>query len=112
MEGLLQQAHLAGLGQPLGGLDGRTLRLGHRQQTRLHQYAIDDHRTGAAFTGAAAFLGAGKIEIVAQEIEQSLMRLGITCDLAAVDGRLDVEVRHMLPAVPGKARPHRHGAQH
>ncbi len=97
VEGALQDIELAGLGQRLDGLDMSALRLGHRQQARLHQHAIDEHRTGAAFAGAAAFLVAGEMQVVAQEVEQALARLGVARDLAAVDDRFETKVRHRLP---------------
>ena len=61
VEGLLQHTQLAGLGQRLDAIDGGALRLGYRQQAGLHQHAVDEHRTGAAFAGAAAFLVAGEV---------------------------------------------------
>jgi hypothetical protein len=114
LEGILQHAQFAGLGQPLDGLNGRPLRLGHRQQTRLHQHAIDEHRTGAAFAGAAAFLAAGEAEVVAQEVEQPLMRFGGARDFAAVDGRLKTDLSHRPLPVPVRECQvrRRHGARH
>ena len=103
VEGFLQEAQLTAGGERLDALDGRALRLGHRQQAGLHQGAVDEHRAGAAFAGAAAFLVAGEVEIVAQEIEQPLMRLGGALDLAAVDDGLDLEVRHRRPPVRRQA---------
>ena len=100
VESLLQHAQFAGMSERLDRLDRRALRLGHRQQARFHQHAIDEDRTRAALAGAAAFLVAGEIEIVADEIEQALMRLGAARDFAAVDRRLELKVRHKPPPVP------------
>ena len=113
VEGLLQHAEFAGFRQRLDGLDLRALRLRHRQQARLHQHAVDEHRTGAAFAGAAAFLIAGEIEVVAQEIEQALVRLRAARDLAAVDRGLDLELRHRRPRARASAwrDRRRHGAR-
>ena len=102
VEGLLQHAQFAGRGQRFDRLDRRALRLGDRHQAGFHQHAVDEHRAGAAFAGAAAFLVAGEVEIVAHEIEQPLMRLGAARDFAAVDGRFELKVRHRPP--PAQAR--------
>ena len=75
VEGLLQQRQIALPREPFDGLDLRPLRLADRHQAGLHQHAVDEHRAGAAFAGAAAVLGAGEMHVVAQEIEQPLMRL-------------------------------------
>ena len=94
VKGLLQHAQFTGLGQRFDRLDGRAMCLRDRQQTRLHQHAIHEHRAGAAFTGAAAFLVTGKIEIVTDEVEQALMWLGTARDLSAVDCRSKLKIRH------------------
>jgi hypothetical protein len=75
MEGFLQYAQLAGLCERLDCLDGLPLRLRERHKARFHQNAVDETRTCAAFAGATAFLVAGQIEVVADEIEQALMWL-------------------------------------
>ena len=108
VEGLLQHAQFAGLGQRLDSVDPGALHLRHRQQARLHQHAIDEHRTGAAFAGAAAFLVAGQVEVVANEIEQTLRRLRCTRNLAPVDDRAERKIRHRRPQVRSTARQDRH----
>ena len=99
VERLLQHGELARLAQAFDGLDRRALGLRDRDQAGFQQHAVDEHRAGAAFAGAAAFLGAGVAEIVAQEVEQAQVRLGGARDLAAVDGRFDAEIRHRPPPV-------------
>ncbi len=81
VEGALQHVQFASLGQRLDGLDLGPLRLGDRQQARLHQHAVDEHRAGAAFARAAAFLVAGEVQVVAQEVEQSLAWLGVAREI-------------------------------
>ena len=83
--------------QRLHGLDARAVRLGDRQQAGLLQHPIDEDRAGAAFAGAAALLGAGEMQVVAQEVEQPLMRLGAARDFSAVDRGLDAKLRHKPP---------------
>ena len=101
VERLLQHGELARFAQPLDSLDRRALGLRDRHQAGFQQHAVDEYRAGAAFAGAATFLGAGVAQIVAQEVEQAQVRLGGARDLAAVDGRLDAEIRHRPPPVRG-----------
>ena len=114
MESLLQDAEFAGLCQCLDGLDRRVLGLGHGQQTGLHQHAVEEHRARAAFAGAAALLVACQIEIVADEVEQALMRPGHTRNFAAIDRGLELKVRHRPPPVqmrgPHESAPARRAA--
>src|SRR5262245_33363000 len=77
MEGLLQYAELSGLCERLDCFDGLPLRLRERHKAGFHQNAVDEHRARAAFAGAAAFLVAAQIEVVADEIEQALMWLAV-----------------------------------
>ena len=53
------------------------------EQTDL---AVDDDGAGAAIAGAAAFLAAGQVELVAQHVEQRLLRLAQKLGGLAVDG--------------------------
>ena len=103
VERLLQHGQLARFAQAFHGLDRGALGFRHGNQAGLQQHAVDEHRAGAAFAGAAAFLGAGVAEIVAQEVEQAQVRLGGARNLAAVDGCLDAKVRHRPPPVRGQA---------
>ena len=47
--------------------------------------AVDDDGAGAAIARAAAFLAAGQVELVAQHVEQGLLRLAQKFDRLAVD---------------------------
>ena len=107
VKGFLHGRHLAGLGEALDRLDGLALELRGRQQTRLHQRAINEDGTRAAFTGAAALLGAGHVQIVAQEIERALRWIDVLFDAAAVNGRLDgQQVSHWRPPLQSRRRCH------
>ena len=86
--------------ETLDGLDGRASGLRHRDEAGLHQCAIDENRAGAAFARTAAFLRSGKIQIVAQEVEQPCEWFDGLGDLATIDGRLKLEFRHKGPPVP------------
>ena len=53
--------------------------------------AVDQHRAGAATALAAAVLGAGQAEVVAQHAEQRPIAIGVDADRLAVDPQfLDV----------------------
>ena len=54
-------------------------------QARAHEPAVEDDAAGAAVAGAAAFLGAGQPQAIAQDIEQRLVRLAKELDVIAVD---------------------------
>lgn len=94
VKGPLHRCKLAGRCQPLDGLDPGPVRLSDRHEAGLDQLAVDEHRTGAALTGAAAFLGAGQVEVVAQEVEQPQMRRGPSLHRPAIDFKLEFEFRH------------------
>src|SRR3546814_19543737 len=64
-EGLLQAPSIGIAGQPLDGGDPAALGLAAGQQTGAELLAVDQHGAGAAVAGAAADLGAGEAELVA-----------------------------------------------
>ncbi len=72
-------------GQALDGGHVAALGLGRGHHARAHLTAIDQHRAGATVAGVAADFGAGKAEVVAQHMGESLD--GISRDL----GRAAVE---------------------
>src|SRR5216683_7548774 len=79
---------LVALGDALDGLDLVAFRLGPEHQTRANDLAVDDDGAGAAITRAASFLAARQVELVAQHIEQGLLRLAEELDgLTIDDGR-------------------------
>src|SRR5262245_35569956 len=103
MEGFLQNAKLAGLCERLDCFYRFPLRLGERHEAGFHQNAVDEHRACAAFAGATAFLVAGQVEVVADEIKQALMWLGIARDPATIDYGAELKVRHRPPPVRAQA---------
>jgi hypothetical protein len=72
MKRLLHRMHLAGLGNAFDGLDDRAIGLHRERKARAHRLAVDDDGATAAFAGAAADMGAGEAEVVAQEVAQCL----------------------------------------
>ena len=63
-------------------------------QARTDEAAVEQHRTGAAVAGCAAFLRAGQSQIVAQHIEHRLLRLAEEFHLLAVDLRFNTHLAH------------------
>src|ERR1051325_1884281 len=73
-ERVLQRVQLAAGGQPLDRLDAPS-RAGEAQdQTREHRRAVHQHGAGAALTQLAAVLRAREAQVLAQHLEQGLVR--------------------------------------
>ena len=75
--------------QPLDGADGRAVRLDREHQARIDAHAVDHDGAGAAFADEAALLRAGQPEIVAQDLEERVVRRDLDRARPAVDGQLD-----------------------
>ena len=58
-------------GEALDRLHGVTVDLADRHETRVDDHPVDEDRAGAALALAAALLGAGEIEILAQHVEEA-----------------------------------------
>ena len=69
---LLQRMENAVVCEPFDGLNVCAFGLQNRNEATIDQLAIHAHRAGAALAFAAAFLGAGEVQIFAQHIEQTL----------------------------------------
>src|SRR5262249_27627533 len=61
-----------------------------------HQPAVERHAAGAAVAGGAAFLAAGEVQGVAQDVEQRLFGLAEELDCIAVHGGFDMVFGHQL----------------
>jgi hypothetical protein len=90
MEGILQGAELAVLGQALDGDDRATGDLRHRHEAGADLAAVEPHRAGAAVAGVATDLGAGEAEVVAQDVGQAAHGIDVEVDLAAVEREGDL----------------------
>src|SRR5690606_35156924 len=97
MKRALDRRELTWRREPFDRFDFRAIRLGNRHQARFHKLAIHEYGAGAAFSGSAAFLRPGQVEVVTQKIDQPLMWLGEPANLAAVHLELDIKIRHELP---------------
>src|SRR6185503_11821895 len=82
----LQRMQLVALGHALDGGDRPAVRLHAQHQARAHEAAVDGDAAGAAVAGRAAFLGAGEAQLVAQHVEQRLLRLAQELHGIAVHG--------------------------
>ena len=60
--------------QPFDGDDLVAIRFRGQHQARVDRAAVQQHRAGAAFALAAAFLRAGETELIAQRFEQRVVR--------------------------------------
>src|ERR1700688_582154 len=91
---LLQRVELGAPRQAFDRLDRVTLGLDRKHQARADEAAVDDHAAGAAIAGAATFLAARQVELVAQRVQEGLLRLAQEFGGLAVDGRRYVMLGH------------------
>ena len=71
--------------EPLHGLDRAPLRLGGQHQAGEHRPPVEQHRAGAALAELAAMLGARKLHVLTQHLEQRLVHGQQELDAFAVD---------------------------
>src|SRR5262245_11475476 len=90
----LQRMKGVPLGKTLDGLDLAILGLDPEHQAGAYQPAIENDAAGAAVAGAAALLGAGQAEPVAQAVEQHLVGLADEVEPVAIDGGRDMNAGH------------------
>jgi hypothetical protein len=82
---LLHRMQPVALGDALDRCNFAAFGLGPQHQARTHDIAVAKDGAGAAVTRAAAFLAAGQVELIAQYVEQCLLRLAQKFDRLAVD---------------------------
>jgi hypothetical protein len=76
-------------GEPFDRDDLAPLGLDAEEQAGEDRPVIDQHRAGAAFPELAAVLGARQPEVLAQHLEESLVRLGGDLSELAVDAEAE-----------------------
>src|SRR5882757_3063392 len=86
--GLLHRVIAAGM-QPFDGGDLAVADVGHRGDAGAHRLLADQNRAGAAQRLAAAELGAGQSDFVAEIPEQGKIRIAFPVLFPAVDLHLD-----------------------
>src|ERR1700722_18025105 len=72
----LQGMELAALRHALDSFDPSPFGLDGQHQTRADQAAVDNNAAGPTVARAAAFLGAGEAELVAQRVQERRPRIG------------------------------------
>jgi hypothetical protein len=79
--------------EALDGGDPLACRRRERDAARPHRAPVEQHRAGAALPFAAAVLGAGQLQPIAQHGEQALVgrRLDPALRAVDVDQRVDVD---------------------
>src|SRR5580765_4716709 len=84
-ERVLERGEHAHLGETLDGADGAAARLHGQHEAARHGLAVDVDGAGSAVAGAAAFLGSGQVQVLAQRIEQRLVGLDEHLDRLVID---------------------------
>jgi hypothetical protein len=75
--------------------DGRSVGLQHRHQTAVDEFTVDDDGARAAFTFAAPFLRASKMQVLPEHVEKSRHRMCSNDRVAAVDLEADFDDRRL-----------------
>src|ERR1700761_8231504 len=84
-----------GVGDALDGHDVGALSLDREHGAGLHRHAVDIDGAGAAMGGLAADMGAGQLQVLADEMHQQCARLDQAFDLRAIHLHGDVGFRHL-----------------
>ena len=85
---------LAAFGHGLDGEDGRPLRLAGRRDAGLGGHPVHEDRAGPAACVVAAALAAGEVQVLAQDVEQTLPAVEVDPAGLAVDGELEDLLDH------------------
>ena len=73
-ERLLQRMQPTARGEALDGRHARAVRLDREDQARIDADVVDQDRAGAALADQAALLGPGQPEVVAEHLEERVVR--------------------------------------
>src|SRR5262245_2843629 len=84
---LLHRVQRAVLGEPFDGRDLLAVGLADRQRARAHCLPVDVNRAGSALRDAAAVLGSGHAELLADHPQERGVRLDVDLMLLSVDGK-------------------------
>src|SRR5262249_23921452 len=94
----LHRMQLVALGNAFDGRDAGSCGLSRKHGAGFDRPAIDMHDTGAALAGIAADIGAGQVQMIAQELDKKRAVLDIDRDRLAVHREFDC--RHVtLPKI-------------
>jgi hypothetical protein len=103
-ESRLQRMELAALREAFDGRDLAPVHEGGKREARLHALAVHQHRAGAALAETAAFLGARKMQVLAQGVEQGGARIERQPMLGPVDAQHDIERSGRARGILGRRR--------
>src|SRR5262249_34372218 len=78
--------------EALHGLDRAAVALDRERETGKERHAVHEHRAGAALAELATVLGPGEPQILAQHLEQGLVRRERRLERLAIDAYGDVDV--------------------
>src|SRR6185369_3472873 len=87
--------------------DVRAIRLDGEHRAALHRLAVDRDGARTALAGVAADVGAGELQVLAQELDEHPSGLDIPLSWLSVDDERDVldHVRSLLPRIRIGGRP-------
>jgi len=88
-ERLLNRVQLFAARDAFDRFDGRAFNLRNRNQTTVHNPAIDEDRTRATLAFAATFLRTRQMKLLAQHVEQTFHWESLKRSWLAVDGAVD-----------------------
>ena len=77
------------LGKAFNRPDRRPSRLQDGNETAVHEFAVNDDLTRAAFALAASFLDSGEVEIFAQHVQEPRHGVRLDFTLFAVNAKPD-----------------------
>lgn len=89
-EGTLERMQGFATGQPFDGLNLPPLRLERREDARVDRDAVDMNGADAALGFLAADLGAGQLQVVAQDVGQCAALRHIERVFGSVDGQVEL----------------------
>ena len=81
---LLNGMKMARLAKAFHGGDLRALRVDGKHGAGVHGFSVHQHGAGAAGAAIADALGAGKLKLIAQGVQQSDARLKLCIELLAI----------------------------
>src|SRR5262245_24549431 len=100
---------LGAAGEAFDGLDAAALALDRQHEAGELRLAVEQHGAGAALAELAAVLGAGEREVLAQDLEQRLVRGEGRLHRLAVDAQIQLDVplhrRFQIVRTPNKLGP-------
>src|SRR5262245_21121632 len=105
----LQRMQLGAAGKAFHGLDAAPLALHRQHEAGELRLAVEQYGAGAALAELAAVLGAGEGEVLAQDLEQRLVRGEGRLHRLAVDAQIQLHValhrRFQIVRTPNKLGP-------